>query len=258
MDRTFIDASDYQGRKPKIIKWGEPPGMEPGAPNPALKRVEDRLYLAYLCHNPAFPGWDNGAPPDHPGFDLFCALLRFDGVSEHYIGPPNDEALHLHPLYSHGLRPYDFWEIQGSPKAVGDLHHWVLTFHDETVEVVAKIASVVKSRIPGEDTVEIISSLSETSFNPEYAENRVDLKVLIQSGKTLDQALHHLRGQGMSLIQCIAAVKEHTGCGVAEAKKIALSSKAWHDVSEAIEKMWDDLINGVEEDKSTTPSDGKR
>jgi hypothetical protein len=132
--------------------------METGAPEPALKPVDDQLYLAYICHNPEFPGWDSSASPEHPGFDLYCALLKFGGVSEHYIGPPNDEALHLHPLYKHGLGAYDFFEIHGSPKAIGPLHHWIITFHDETVEVVAENAHVLSRRVPGENTHAIVES----------------------------------------------------------------------------------------------------
>src|SRR6187200_438937 len=98
MKTTFVAPEVYQGRSVTVRPWDVPPPMETGAPEPALYPAGNALYLAYICRNPEFPGWDNGAVADHPGFEVFSALVRFDGVTEHYSGPPNDEALHLHPL----------------------------------------------------------------------------------------------------------------------------------------------------------------
>src|SRR5512145_378422 len=106
MGRTFVNPEMYKGHPVKVVRWEGPPAMEPGAPDPVMKAIGDDLYLAYLCQNPEFLGWDKSPSPDHPGFESFCALLKFEGLSEHYIGPPNDEALHLHPLYAAGLGPY--------------------------------------------------------------------------------------------------------------------------------------------------------
>ena len=158
MKRTFVDPKEYKGKQIKVTKLVAPPVMDKGAPEPAVNRVGDKLFLAYICHNPEFPGWDSGALPNHPGFETYSALIRFDGVSEHYIGPPNDEALDLHPLYGRGLGLYDFWEANGSPKAVPPLHHWIFTFHDQTVEVVAENLTILNPRVPGEDTQTIVAS----------------------------------------------------------------------------------------------------
>ena len=128
--------------------------MDAGAPHPAITKEDDRIWVAYVCRNPDFPGWDRGAPPDHPGFDAWCALLRFDGVSEYHFGPPNDERLHTHPLYTAGLRFYGFYEVQGAERLEHrkGKKHWVITFHDETLEVIADSAHVVSAKIDGEDT----------------------------------------------------------------------------------------------------------
>jgi hypothetical protein len=128
--------------------------MEPGAPLPAVRKEGDRLWVAYVCRNPDFPGWDKGAPPEHPGFEVWSALLRFDGVSDYHFGAPNDERLHTHPLYATGLGVYGFYEARCTDRLSGreEKRHWIITFHDETLEVVADSAHVVSSKIAGEDT----------------------------------------------------------------------------------------------------------
>ncbi|HSS97248.1 MAG TPA: hypothetical protein VLK33_09470 [Terriglobales bacterium] len=89
------------------------------------------------------------------------ALLRFDGVLYVCCGHPNDEALAGHPLAKYGLQHYEFFEVGDSPliaeieerNKVHRLHrsgmyssrfkHWIVTFHDETLEVVATGATVI-------------------------------------------------------------------------------------------------------------------
>jgi hypothetical protein len=93
------------------------------------------------------------AEPDS-GHALF-AVVRFCDVLQHTFGYPNDEALQGHPLYAFGLEFYCFNEIHSSPtvrelasrneslfpgsaKHYLKYNHWVVTFHDETLEVIAK------------------------------------------------------------------------------------------------------------------------
>lgn len=154
MSTTFVNPLDYKGLPVSIEKWIDPPRMETGAPLPELTRVLDTLFVAYFRGDVEEPGFDVGLNY-LPAF----SLLRFDGVREHYIGPPNDEALHLHPLYTRGLTWYDFHKVIGSPKAIAPLQHWIMTFHDETVEVVAVSASVVYSSEINENATEIVQQL---------------------------------------------------------------------------------------------------
>jgi len=81
-------------------------------------------------------------------------VLRLSGVAWYHFGAPTDEAVATHPLYAVGLGFYGFWEVLDSPRVPhgGALRHWVITFHDETLEVVAASASVVSRREEGEDT----------------------------------------------------------------------------------------------------------
>lgn len=151
MSRTFVAPEAYVNSKAQVVPWSGPPAMETGAPCPAICMQADSLFVAYVCRNPLFPGWGSG-DIEHPGFAIYCAVLQFEGVVSHYLGPPNDEALHLHPLHARGLKCYAFHEVSQSPAAPHGARHWIVTFHDETLEVIASSARVVRQRVDGEDT----------------------------------------------------------------------------------------------------------
>jgi hypothetical protein len=124
---------------------------------PQVKRVGDRLLVAYVCRNPKFPGWDSGASPNHPGFDVYSAILEFSGVKSFTLGAPSDEKVHEHPLYAAGLKPYGFHEIIDGGSGT---RRWIITFHDETLDVSARAATVLKSRVEGEDTDAILTTVA--------------------------------------------------------------------------------------------------
>ena len=73
-----------------------------------------------------------------------------------------------------------------------------------------------------------------------------ELKHLRKSDRTLEESLMSLRANGASIIECIIAVKEETGCELIEAKRVVRSSKTWHDVVEATDQMWKDIIDDSE------------
>jgi hypothetical protein len=135
---------------PKVAQWIEPPAMNSGAPAPALCSDESGLTCGYVI----------GATHPESGR---TAILRFEGVLYYAMGFPNDEVLHAHPLYANGLGFYGFYVIEGSP-LIADLdrrnqehkrhvtgayiqrfRHWIITFHDETLEVVARDARFVRA-----------------------------------------------------------------------------------------------------------------
>jgi hypothetical protein len=141
----------------KIIFWRDPPPMETGSPLPAARAIGNRLLVAYVCSNPEFPGWNAGAELDHPGFAVYCAVLEFSGVKSFKLGPPSDERLWEHPLYRAGLKSYEFHEIQNESSQHSK--HWIVTFHDETLDVIAEHAKILETRIEGEDTHAILAGL---------------------------------------------------------------------------------------------------
>ncbi len=123
------------------------PPMEPGAPMPAVREENTDLFLSYICTNPDFPGWDSDVSPDHPGFDEYCAVSKFSEIDWYHFGEPSDEKLHEHPLYEKGLTFYGFHIVENSAKTNLNQSHWIITFHDETFEVVAMRMEVVSKRI---------------------------------------------------------------------------------------------------------------
>jgi hypothetical protein len=132
--------------KPQISPWTEPPPMDTGAPSPAVYSNGHDLLCGYFA---------NSAVEGH----LSVALLKFEGVLLHRFGYPNDEVLEGHPLYSFGLEHYGFFLVRNSPliseiETQNQCHsrhrrgiynkfgHWIATFHDETLEVLALRALV--------------------------------------------------------------------------------------------------------------------
>ena len=134
----------------KVAKWSEPPAMDSGAPVPAIYSDESGLTCAYVI----------GATHPESGH---TAILHFKGVLYYAMGYPNDEVLNAHPLHANGLGFYGFYVIEDSP-LIADLdrrnqvhkrhvagayikrfRHWIITFHDETLEVVARDARFVRT-----------------------------------------------------------------------------------------------------------------
>lgn len=132
---------------PKVVEWGAPPLMDSGAPMPAIYSDETGLTCAYLMASQSEVG--------------STAVVHFEGVLYYAMGYPNDETLHAHPLYANGLKFYRFHLVENSP-LIADLdrrnqihgrhvagayieqfRHWIITFHDETLEVVARAARIV-------------------------------------------------------------------------------------------------------------------
>jgi hypothetical protein len=132
--------------KPQLVIWPQPPPMSTGAPCPAVHSDGHYLLCAYFINS-------SGAHVDS------VALLKFESVLHYRFGYPNDEALQGHSLYQFGLKPYSFFKVENSPliaeiEKQNEFHaqhrpgiyakfcHWVVTFHDEMLEVIALQGSV--------------------------------------------------------------------------------------------------------------------
>jgi hypothetical protein len=138
---------------PILHAWLDPPKMDAGSRCPAIHSDEHRLLCAYYVSDGVLP---QGT----------VAVLRFEGVLQFRLGYPNDEALHGHPLVKQGLENYQTYLVENSsliaeienqnrvhpafrPGMYDRFSHWVVTFHDETLEVVALRAAVVgTSQLP--------------------------------------------------------------------------------------------------------------
>jgi hypothetical protein len=132
--------------KPQLVRWTEPPPMETGAPLPAVHSDGHNLLCAYIVNSTVAPVRS-------------VAILKFEVVLQFRFGYPNDEALPGHPLYQFGLGYYDFFTVENSPLIIeiekqnechsqhrpgiyAKFHHWIVTFHDKTLEVLALRANV--------------------------------------------------------------------------------------------------------------------
>ena len=125
----------------QISEWSGAPQMDTGAPMPGIALHDRALYVSYIVRD-----------SEHVGGESY-AVVRFSGVSQHTFGYPNDEALAGHPLFSAGLSFYAFNEVANSPylqelaarnarthpgsePRLLKRKHWIVSFHDETLEVV--------------------------------------------------------------------------------------------------------------------------
>jgi hypothetical protein len=126
---------------PKASIWAVAP--EPGIPElPALLSDSENLWLAYVVA---------------PSTDERFAVVRFSGVIDHRLSPINDEGLGKHPYAKAGLQWYSFNELTDSEEinrwTALRARHWVVTFKDNTLEVVAAKAEVIVASIPSKDSL---------------------------------------------------------------------------------------------------------
>jgi hypothetical protein len=125
--------------------WAEPAPMEPGAPDPLVVREGNRVWLAYRARDADFPGWGHPAAAEylaaHPG-ELF-GVIQFDGVAECTLGPPGDERLREHPLFGRGLQLYEFHRLRSPGQGA---NRWIVTFHDDTLDIWADAARSFPTR----------------------------------------------------------------------------------------------------------------
>ena len=95
------------------------------------------------------------------------------------MGSPNDEVLNGHPLWGSGLEGYSAHEVKNSPwirelmdinrvhdrfreSQWSDDRHFVLTFHDETLECIAD-ATVARAE-PGATMPAVVAQLSSAAL----------------------------------------------------------------------------------------------
>ncbi len=115
---------------PKSSIWPDAP--TPAIPEPpALASDSDTLWLAY------FNAMDGRA----------ITVVRFDSVIDQHLSPINDEGLGRHAYAKAGLQFYAFNELIHTEEterwSALKARHWVVTFKDNTLDVVAKKAEVV-------------------------------------------------------------------------------------------------------------------
>lgn len=131
------------------------PLMAGGAPMPFVLADEHNVSLFYYMQTHD-PDWDGTAVRmvDVSSEGEPAAVVRFNRVLWHRLGPPNEEAIAAHPLCKIGLHPYTAKEVVGS-KIIRDFcqtnrihqyhsdsmfdgyRHFAIAFHDSVFEAIA-------------------------------------------------------------------------------------------------------------------------
>lgn len=120
---------------PSVTVWADPPRMSVGVPQPSLRSQGDELWVSYRITR----------SNDH------FAVVRFSGLEGWTMGPPGDDRLDTHPLWGLGLEFYAFHEIREPGRVSHGPRRWVVTFHDDTLDVTARDAEVVVRAIQARD-----------------------------------------------------------------------------------------------------------
>lgn len=151
-DKSIIDITKEYAR---VIEWT--PAWSCGAPLPQVFSNGHETYLTYFIETPD-SNWDGSYTTliDNKSDTTYqLALVTFSRANSHRFGIVNDEAADGHPLYNKGLQVYAAHIIENSSwieelKQIHKVHprysdkhwaddkHFLLFFHDEIFEVVAK------------------------------------------------------------------------------------------------------------------------
>jgi hypothetical protein len=127
--------------------WSEAP--EIGIPEPpAFLADTESLWLAYEV------------APSNGIFAVVC----FTGIIDHHLSPINDEGLGEHPYSSAGLEWYSFNELKGTREAEEwcalGARHWVISFKDNTLDVLAKGVEIVADSIRAKNSLSALLSVA--------------------------------------------------------------------------------------------------
>lgn len=139
---------------PQASIWKDAP--EPAIPDsPAIFTDSYNLWLAYETA---------------PSTSGHYAIVKFTHVIDHRLSPINDEGLGKHPYAKAGLKWYSFNEIMQSKEttewSVLKARHWVVTFKDNTLDVVATGAEVVAENLEGSDPMKVLTDFFRKPPDP--------------------------------------------------------------------------------------------
>lgn len=131
--------------------------METGAPCPMALLTDSELYLIFYSKIRN----TNGIQEQNIASDNHINVMKFNNYVQSKFGIPSNETLSGHPYYKLGLRSYSFYQVEDSDwianlKKMQSIHpyynekkwesynHYVLTFHDNMFECIAKDFEVEK------------------------------------------------------------------------------------------------------------------
>jgi hypothetical protein len=133
----------------------ELPQSSVGAPLPIVLADDSTLVVAYFLQGPADSGWDGRTVRIVSHEDVEpAAIVRFDFFERFTFGQPSDDMIFggVHPLSERGLSAYGAFEVlesswlrqiaaagdrDGGERDMAEYRHFILAFHDNTLECVA-------------------------------------------------------------------------------------------------------------------------
>ncbi|WP_394845077.1 hypothetical protein LZC95_49495 [Pendulispora brunnea] len=148
------------------------PTWDAGAPVPHLLSSGRNITLVYYGRAND-PTWDGTWAHVRDLSDLApVVVLDFLGCAIFKMGSPNDEVLHGHPLFGKGLDFYAPQIVENSPwlrelETINrvharfdadhwrSMHHFILPFHDETFECIARGTQARVQRASLAETVRV-------------------------------------------------------------------------------------------------------
>ncbi|MBD9417514.1 hypothetical protein IB234_23360 [Pseudomonas sp. PDM16] len=118
---------------------------------------------------PQFPSWADPSFYSDSGDLYMCfeahteetfTTVRFEGLIEMSIQPFTEENLGSHEFYKFGLKQYEFNILKNSSKIsywkALNPTHWVITFQDRTIDVIAKECVIIAKAIPAKSQSEAL------------------------------------------------------------------------------------------------------
>lgn len=147
--------------------------IETGATMPAIISTDTELFVTFHV------GRLNGL--DSAQYDLNFTI-SFNGCIKYTFGSPGNETIEGHPYSRLGMSSYSFYELRNSDlikslQEIDNIHpnanhgkwksykHYILTFHDNMFECVAKSFEVQNSSVR-ERALTAVKALSSRHQNP--------------------------------------------------------------------------------------------
>ncbi len=126
--------------------------MDSGSPSPTILSSDNELFIAFYTTKPRI---SNIPVMRNTIFDTGIVALKFKYCLKYTFGMPGDETIEGHPYSKLGMKSYSFYELRDSDlikslQEIGEIHpnynpkkwemykHYILTFHDNMFECIAK------------------------------------------------------------------------------------------------------------------------
>lgn len=158
--------------KQELKKLRDLPQSSVGAPCPLVFATEHEVHVTYYL-DAIEEEWDGTTVRviDHASTGEPSIVVTFHRVTAHYFGMPNDETMHGRPLYKLGLQAHSYFEVLGSSwrdelermnrvhshhkkEHYADVRHFIFTFHDTTLEVLARSYTAEVTNLPLMENIE--------------------------------------------------------------------------------------------------------